>query len=272
LSTHWHGAIVLALALSLPQSTTAAELSRLPDGEIATVGGTTAYLIDPTRRYGHAVLGDAIEAGGFAIEIGGRRLAYRLGANAVFEDRRVRLADLDGDGAPEAVLVKSYLDRASAIAVFRIKSDGIAPLAESPHIGHRHRWLNPVGVADFTGTGEPTIAAVITPHVAGSLRLYRLAGASLAEIARVDGFTNHILGSRDLDLARIGDVLGLGIPQIVLPTIDRKSLAVIAFQGGRPAILRKASVSGGIAALIRIGLGAATVRTAAGAETEIDLR
>jgi hypothetical protein len=266
------GAIAFTLAFCLPQSTIANELSRLPDGEIATQGGVTAYLIDPTRRYDHAVLGDAIEAGGFAAEFGGRRLVYRLGAEAVFEDRRVRLADLDGDGAPEAILVKSYLDRGSAIAVFRIGPDGIAPLAESPPIGQRHRWLNPVGVADFTGTGEPTIAAVVTPHLSGSLRLYRLSGGRLVEAARTDGFTNHILGNRDLDLARIGDVLSLGIPQIVLPTIDRRSLAVVSFRAGRPAILRGKPVPAGIAAMIGIGRATATVRTGAGTEVAVDLR
>jgi hypothetical protein len=258
------------LALCWPM---AAEGSpRLPDGEITSVGGVTAYLIEPTRRYDHGVLGDAIEAGGFAVEIAGRRLTYRLGADAVFEDRRVRLADVDGDGAPEAILVKSYLDRGAAIAVFRIGAEGIAPLAESPPIGQRHRWLNPVGIADFTGNGEPMIAAVITPHLAGSLRIYRVSGASLLEVARIDGLTNHILGNRDLDLARVAEAEGGGVPRIVLPTIDRKSLAVVSFQGGRPALLRKAPVPGGITALVGLGRGTANVRTGEGTAIEIDLR
>jgi hypothetical protein len=271
-STHVRSAIAFALALCLVQSAIADEFSRLPDGEVVRSVGVTAYLVGPTRRYDHAVLGDAIEAGGFVIETGGRRLIYRLDGDAVFEDRRVRLADIDGDGAPEAILVKSYLDRGSALAIYRINPDGIAPLAESPPVGQRHRWLNPVGIADFTGSGEPTIAAVVTPHLAGSLRLYRLSGGRLVEIARTDGFTNHILGSRDLDLARIGDVLKLGIPQIVLPTVDRKSLAVVSFQGGKPAVLRKKAVPAGIAASIGLGSGTATIRTGAGAAIEIDLR
>ena len=46
------------------------------------------------------------------------------------------------------------------------------------------------------------LAAVVTPHLSGSLRLYRLSGTSLVEVTRIDGFTNHRLGERDLDLAR----------------------------------------------------------------------
>ncbi|WP_291824033.1 hypothetical protein, partial [Bosea sp. (in: a-proteobacteria)] len=183
-----------------------------------------AYLVDPTTRYGHGVLGDAIEAGGFVVERDGQRLLFRLGPDAVFEDRRVRLADLDGDGQPEAIVVKAYLDRGAALAVYRIGRHAIEPLAESPAIGQRNRWLNPVGVADFAGSGQAMLAAVVTPHLAGSLRLYRLSGTALVEVSRIDGFTNHRLGERDLDLAQIGDLDEDGTPDIVIPSLSRQDL------------------------------------------------
>ncbi|MGL4438512.1 MAG: hypothetical protein ACRCUE_04515, partial [Bosea sp. (in: a-proteobacteria)] len=206
----------------------------LPDGEVSRHGSFSARLIDPTERYDHGVLGDAIEAGGFMVERNGSRLIYRLSTDAVFEDRRVRLADLDGDGVPEAIVVKSYLDRGAAIAVYRLLHDRIELLAESAPIGTRNRWLNPVGVADFTGSGEAMIAAVVTPHLAGSLRLYRLAGATLGEVARIDGYTNHIIGKRDLDLAAIIRINHDGPPLIVIPALDRRSLAAIGLAGGNP--------------------------------------
>ncbi|MGL4440696.1 MAG: hypothetical protein ACRCUE_15635, partial [Bosea sp. (in: a-proteobacteria)] len=40
----------------------------LPDGEVSRHGSFSARLIDPTERYDHGVLGDAIEAGGFMVE------------------------------------------------------------------------------------------------------------------------------------------------------------------------------------------------------------
>jgi hypothetical protein len=263
---------VLALGATLSLAPAGAEpLSRLPDGEAATSGEWSAYLIDPVTRYDHGVLGDAIEAGGFAVERKGLPQVLRLDAGAVFEDRRVRLADLDGDGVPEAIVIKSYLDRGSAVAVYRLGPDGITPFAESAAVGQPHRWLNIVGVADFTGSGERMIAAVVTPHLAGSLRIYRQVGQTLEAVARIDGFTNHILGQRDLDLARIDDIDGDGIPEIVLPTRDRKSLAAISFKGGAASIAAEVPAPARIVALIGSSAGAAVVKTEQGKQVNVAL-
>ena len=84
----------------------------LPDGRVAT--GThdiaRAWLADPTERYDHGILGDTIESGRLMIEMrDGKRHTVRLKNNAVFEDLGRALADLDGDGHDEIIVVKSYL-------------------------------------------------------------------------------------------------------------------------------------------------------------------
>ena len=122
----------------------------------------------------------------------------------------------------------------------------------SAAIGRRNRWLNPVGVADFTGSGQPMIAAVITPHLEGSLRLYRLSGSSLQEVVRIDGFINHRLGERDLDLARIGDINGDGTADIVIPSSTRLELIAIGFKGGRAVLLGKVPVKQRIAKFLAL--------------------
>lgn len=232
---------------STPRGVHAAE--RLPDTEITVANGTRAWLTGPTTRYRHGVLGDAIEAEGLEVETQERRLSFRLGHDAVFEDRRVRLVDMDADGRQEALVVKAYADRGAALALYRIGRDRIEPVAESRAIGIPHRWLNPVGTGRFTGTGETMIAAVLTPHLTGSLRLYRLKGDALEPVASIDGFTNHIIGSRDLDLARIVDVDGDSVPEVVIPSLDRRSLAVISFSDERPRILSRHPLPGRIRAL-----------------------
>lgn len=265
-------AAALWLASVVPGCIAAADVQRMPDGEVAVSHGYAAYLVGPTEEYDHGVLGDAIEAGGFVVETPDRVLEYRLERGSVFEDRRVRLADMDGDGVPEAIVIKSYLQLGSAIAIYRIGANGIFPLAESASIGVRHRWLNVVGIADFTGSGEPMIAAVITPHLRGSLRLYRLTGRKLESIARIDGLTNHIAGSRDLDLGRIDTGHAGRAPRIVLPTLDRASLAVVSFKHGRARIISRAPVPGRIASLLGASNGVALVRTEQGRELSLDLR
>lgn len=265
-------AVLLAAVVSAPASgpASAEEATRLPDTEITRAAGVSAHLIEPTTRYGHGVLGDAIEAGGFAVVADGRTATFRLPPDSVFEDRRVRLADLDGDGRPEAIAVRAYLARGAAIAVYRIRRDRIEPLAESAAIGTPNRWLNPVGVGDFAGSGEPLIAAVVTPHLAGSLRFYRLAGSRLEEIGRLDGVTNHIIGSRDLDLGRVADVDGDATPEIVLPTLDRTALAVVSFRGGKARVVATHATG---AKIVEFDMSGSTARLALadGSRVALDL-
>ena len=216
----------------------------LPDGEI-TVGADRvrhAYLTGPTERYRHGILGDAVEAGGMRIVTrAGRSIAFELPRDSVFEDRRVRLWDVDGDGAAEAVAIRSYLDRGAALAVYRIQENGIAPLAETPALGIPNRWLNPIGVADFDGDGRLEVALVTTPHIGGTLKLYRLQFGRLVEAFRQFGFSNHRIGARELDLSAVLDMNGDGVPDIAVPDASRTSLMVVTFAKGKFRVLARAS-------------------------------
>ncbi|MCU0832763.1 MAG: hypothetical protein MUC58_14895, partial [Rhizobiaceae bacterium] len=188
----------------------ASQADRLPDGEVTRFGGWSAWLTGPTTSYAHGALGDMIEASGFAVRHAGRTFTFELDGRHVFEDRRVRLVELDGDPSPECVIIRASLTGGAAIAVYDVGPDGISLKAETPDIGRPNRWLNIAGFGDFTGRGKTEIAAVVTPHIAGSLRVYEMAGRRIVERARIDGYTNHINGSRDLDLARIADLNGDG--------------------------------------------------------------
>jgi hypothetical protein len=210
-----------------------ANAERLPDGELVRSGGWSAWLTGPTDRYAHGALGDAIEASGFTVRHAEKMFTFELDSNHVFEDRRVRLVELDGDPSPECVIIRSHLTQGAAIAVYDIEPDGISLKAETPNIGKTNRWLNIAGFGDFTGRSTTEIAAVITPHLAGSLRVYELVGSRIVERGRIDGYTNHINGTRDLDLAKIGDRNGDGVTDIALQKIEDGKAAVITFAGGK---------------------------------------
>lgn len=187
-----------------------------------------AWLADPTDRYRHGALGDVIEASTLKVRLtNGTELRHPLGDDSVFEDLEPRLADLDGDGRDEVLVVRSTPLAGAALAVFGVRGGRLVKLAEAAPIGRGNRWLNPVGVADLDGDGVPEIAVVLTPHIGGTLVVYRYTGQALVERARLSGFSNHVLGSLELDLGGFLDVDGDGRADIVLPSADRRSLRAI---------------------------------------------
>ncbi len=207
----------------------------LPDGVVIEGRGVVkrAWLVFPTRRYDHAILGDDIEAAGVRVELAaGKQHTFVLPAGSVFEDRYPRLVDLDNDGIEEMVLVRSYLDRGAALAVLKVDNDGIELLAESSPIGLAHRWLNPVGAGDFDQDGLQELAVVITPHIGGVLTLYKIDGARLQPAYQMPGFSNHRIGSRELGQSAIVDVTNDGVPDLAVPAVGFHELRLISIVNG----------------------------------------
>jgi len=207
----------------------------LPDTEIATGSGhiRKVWLTDPTDRYGHGVLGDAIEAGGIAAELTDGTIArLKLDTRSVFEDRVPRLIDMNGDGGDEILVVRSYLDAGAALSVIEERGGKLTIAAMARPIGIPNRWLNPVGAADFDGDGRMEAAVVITPHIGGTLQLYEWRGDKLIEDHAKHGFSNHAMGSRQLGLSAMADLNGDGVTDIVIPDAGRGELIGLTFAGG----------------------------------------
>ncbi|MDP3342596.1 VCBS repeat-containing protein [Frigidibacter sp.] len=144
----------------------------------------------PTDRYPHGALGDDLEWGALVLSLGTERHRFTLPDELVFEDTAPRLADLDGDGAPEVIVVESHISQGARLAVWGPEGR----IAATAFIGTRFRWLAPLGAADLDGDGRVEIAYVETPHLGRTLRFVRLEGDRLVPLAAQPGLTNHRFG------------------------------------------------------------------------------
>lgn len=262
--------LFFGLVLALPAGPAAAAegvQDLLPDSRVVRGSGliTAAWLGQPVRRYGHGVLGDRIEGGTlYARLTNGRTIGHRLDSRSVFEDLTVRLADLNGNGQDELIVVQSNLEKGSALAVFGLRAGRLQAIARTPWIGTRNRWLNPAGIADYNGDGVPEIAIVRTPHIGGTLQFWQLAGGELVAKGEQYGFSNHRIGSRIQDLSATLDWDSDGIVDLLLPEVGRRSLAIVTLSGGTARVLATLSMPAEVRGPLTLDAGGRTVQVPLG--------
>jgi len=157
----------------------------------------SASYADPTDIYGHGAVGGGEYA---ALEItlangSVTRLSY---PDAIFEDTAPRLADFDGDGAPEVLAVVSTFTGGARLQVFGVSDGKVTPLVASAPIGRRNRWHAVAGIADLDGNGLLEVAYVDRPHLAKILRIAEISNAggewTFTPKAALEGLTNHRIG------------------------------------------------------------------------------
>lgn len=164
---------------------------------------TSATYEEPTDIYGHG----AVANGEYAIlSIGTDSSVFRIRYDgAVFEDTQPRLVDLNGDGAPEVVAVRSGFTTGASIVVFGLGDAGkIEELMRTEPIGQRNRWLAIAAIADLDQDGAIEIAYVDRPHLAKVLRVIEVAsdldGAwTYRQVAQSGDLTNHHYRAPDIE-------------------------------------------------------------------------
>lgn len=188
---------------------------------------TAARYGAPTTRYDHGVLGDAVEWGALLLETTDGIVTIRLPETRVFEDIAPRLVTGE-DGEVLAMVVESDLSKGARLALYA--PDGLR--AATPFIGRSYRWLAPVGAGDLDGDGTPEFAYIDRPHLAKVLRVWRLAGGALKEVATLDGLTNHKIGW-DFIPGGLREC-GQG-PELIVAAADWQDLVAVRFDGSELA-------------------------------------
>lgn len=173
-------------------------------------GGHIVVLAGPDgERYGHGVLGDAIEA---------TRLVWlERQSLQVLREQRLETSEVWEDIAPRPVslgavtgliVVRAGPQGAQMVLLEADRSDSQAlrVAAEGPVLGQRNRWMSPI-----IAPGRPWLA-VHTPHIGGVLHAYVREGDQLRPQRLRDGLSNHRIGSRELNLAVWSDSDWLWLP------------------------------------------------------------
>lgn len=189
----------------------------------------------PSKRYGHAILGDDIEP----TEIHAYRFnkkslqlmgTYSAGKDGVFETIGTLVSDLDKDGKQEILVTQSDSDNGAAHLVLGMKNKKLALKARGGAIGLKNRWSHLLGAFNIDGDA-PKVVAVETSHLAGFLLALRLSGKRLRERARMAGFTTHSIGSRNLWEFTL--LRRRGVVEIVMQRVGRRHLSGLALFGNR---------------------------------------
>ena len=190
-------------------------------GEPFVVG---ARFTEPTDRYAHGVLGDAIEWGTLEIHLSDETtLRVVLPPERVFEDLEPRLVELDRVPGPEVIVVESHASFGARLSVYG--SRGF--IASNDWIGRPNRWLAPVGAADIDGDGHIEIAFVDRPHLARAFTVLRFRDRSFEMVARIGPLTNHRIG-QDFISGGVRDC-GSG-PEFVVASADWSTIVGVRWQ------------------------------------------
>jgi FG-GAP-like repeat len=211
----------------------------MPDSFVADApAGSTGpiaslWLADPVQRLGEGPLGPNSAATLVVRDQLNRLQRLELPLDQGFVDLAPRLVDLDGDKAPEIVVVKGQVGVGVSLVVIKLESDGFHIAAESAPSGGAGAWMKLAGIADFNGDGQPDLAAVINPGADGHLIFYTYVRGYLQPLMIATDISNHAPGLAVADMSVAGDFDGDKTVDLAIPSADRMRLRLLSFRNGQ---------------------------------------
>jgi hypothetical protein len=217
------------LNIQSPEQSISLPINALPDGRVLSDSqGSLLVLSEPTSQYQHAVLGDNLEAKSISLINSQGETAtinkITIPEGKVIEGIAPIWTDLNSDGQREILVTLSDDRYGAQLAVF---SEAGEIISLSEPIGSGYRWRHQVAAAPFGPEGEIEIVDVLTPHIGGVVEFFKMEGNELLMTAHFPGFTSHVIGSRNLDMALAADVDADGHVELLLPSQQLSTLGAI---------------------------------------------
>lgn len=204
----------------------AALITALCTGNMLCAGVKHAQYSEPTTRYAHGVLGDAIEYGALVLTMkAGKQITLRLPETRVFEDLAPHLIDVDLDGDQEVVVIEASISEGARLAIY----DETGLITATPYIGRANRWLAPLGAGDLDEDGFIELAYIDRPHLAKTLRIWRFENGALRHLADLPGLTNHKIGE---DFISGGIRTCTGAPEIITANANWSRIIATRYADG----------------------------------------
>ena len=204
----------------------------LPDARIVrSSNGTLATLSDPTLRYEHGVLGDAVEANSMTSirprgDAGFESGSIAPASGGVFEQIAPFWFEIPGMDGELLAVTESTTEVATRVSVY--SPDGKLAAA-GPFIGEPFKWRHLIAAGPFGPNGEMELVDTLTPHIGGTIEFYKpnFDNGSLDIVATRTGYTSHRIYTRNMDTARAGDLDGDGRWELLVPNDAYTELGAI---------------------------------------------